>query len=275
MTDLEQIPELGPMLGDGDSDFVSAFARGLAVIQAFDSRRPALSVSEVAEITGVTRASARRLLYTLCALGFARQEGRTYVLTPQLLRLGSAYLSSTRLSAIARPHLRSLVANLNEFASMSVLDGDEVVYIARELADRLVMVGINVGTRFPAYATATGRVMLAALPETEIRQRLARVKIERHTEHSITEPAALLTEILAVRDQGYSWVDEELGEGVRSLAVPVRGRDDDVIAAVNVSGGNVAASEAFRSRALPLLIETAAAIEADYLTIVEVVDPLD
>src|SRR5512139_1746855 len=149
-------------------DFVQSLERGLAVIRAFDRDHPELTLSEVATATGVTRAAARRFLLTLAELGYVRSDGRLFALTPRVLELGYAYLSSMSLPEVAEPHLEALVATVNESSSVSVLDGTDVVYVARVPTSRIMTVSISVGTRFPAYATSMGRVLLAGLDDAEL-----------------------------------------------------------------------------------------------------------
>ena len=249
---------------DRGPDFVQSLERGLAVIRAFDAERPSLTLSEVAVATGVTRAAARRFLITLMSLGYVRSDGRRFSLSPRVLDLGYAYLSSLSLPQIAEPHLEALVAEVNESSSVSVLDGDEIVYVARVPVSRIMTVAISVGTRFPAYATSMGRILLAGLPDEELDAYLAKVKLERLTSRTVPTPAALRTELLRIRAQGWALVDQELEDGLRAVAAPIRDRNGRTVAAVNVS---VAASrmsaEAIRRAIVPALVATAARIEAD------------
>jgi IclR family transcriptional regulator, pca regulon regulatory protein len=245
-------------------DFVQSLERGLAVIRAFTADRPSLTLSEVAVATGVTRAAARRFLITLMSLGYVRSDGRQFSLRPRVLDLGYAYLSSLSLPEVAEPHLEALVAEINESSSVSVLDGDEIVYVARVPVSRIMTVAISVGTRFPAYATSMGRVLLAGLPDDELDDYLAKVRLSRLTGRTVTSRSNLRAEILRVRAQGWALVDQELEDGLRSVAAPIRDRNGRTIAAVNVS---VAASrmplDAIRPTVVPPLVATAARIEAD------------
>jgi len=250
-------PERGP-------DFVQSLERGLAVIRVFNADRPSLTLSEVATATGVTRAAARRFLITLMSLGYVRSDGRRFSLSARVLDLGYAYLSSLSLPEIAEPHLEALVAEVNESSSVSVLDGDDIVYVARVPVSRIMTVAISVGTRFPAYATSMGRVLLAGLPDGELDTYLAKVRIERLTGRTVASPAALRSELLRIRAQGWALVDQELEDGLRAVAAPIRDRNGKTVAALNIS---VAASrmplEAMRRRFVPPLVATAARIEAD------------
>jgi IclR family transcriptional regulator, pca regulon regulatory protein len=243
---------------------VQSLERGLSVIRAFDHEHPELTLSEVAVRTGVTRAVARRFLLTLAALGYVRSDGRYFSLTARVLELGYAYLSSLSLPEVAESHLEALVAEVNESSSISVLDGHDVVYVARVPVSRIMTVSISVGTRFPAYATSMGRVLLAGLPDAELDEYLAAATLEPLTARTVSSVDALRTEIGKVRTQGWSLVNQELEEGLRALAAPVRDRTGKVVAAVNVSAHASRASlEAMRKDLLPPLLKTAARIEAD------------
>jgi IclR family pca regulon transcriptional regulator len=244
--------------------FVQSLERGLAVIRAFDADHPELTLSEVARACDLTRAAARRFLLTLVDLGYMRTDGRLFALSPRVLELGYAYLSSLTLPEVAEPHLERLVAQVRESSSVCVLDGDDVVYVARVPTSRIMTVTINVGTRFPAYATSMGRVLLAGLPDEELDKYLARVKLVAFTARTVGTTSALRAELMKVRGQGYALVDQELEEGLRSLAAPIRDRAGRVVAAMNIS---VHASrntvDSMRRDLLPKLLETAAKVSAD------------
>lgn len=245
-------------------DFVQSLERGLAVIRAFDARHAELTLSEVAAATGVTRAAARRFLLTLAELGYVRSDGKFFSLTARVLELGYAYLSSLSLPEVAESHLEALVAEVNESSSVSVLDGMDVVYVARVPVSRIMTVAISVGTRFPAYATSMGRVLLAGLPADDLEAYLSRVRLERLTSRTVSSIAALRGELAKVRSQGYAVVNQELEEGLRAIAAPIRDRNGQVVAAVNVSAHASRTSlEAMRRDLLPLLLKTTARIEAD------------
>jgi IclR family transcriptional regulator, pca regulon regulatory protein len=247
-----------------EAHYVQSLERGLAVIRAFDARRPELTLSEVARACDLTRAAARRFLLTLVDLGYMRTDGRLFALSPRVLELGYAYLSSLSLPEVAEPHLEELVAEVRESSSICVLDGDDVVYVARVPTSRIMTVAINVGTRFPAYATSMGRVLLAGLPDDDLDRYIDRVKLTPFTPHTVTTAKALRAELLKVRDHGYAIVDQELEEGLRSLAAPIRDRTGRVVAAMNIS---VHASrnsvESMRRDLLPKLLATATKINAD------------
>ncbi|WP_219500652.1 IclR family transcriptional regulator domain-containing protein [Nonomuraea ceibae] len=246
------------------ADHVQSLARGLAVIRAFSAVSPALTLSDVARATGLTRAAARRLLLTLTDLGYVRNDGRLFSLTPRVLELGYAYLSSLSLPEVAAPHLERLAADVHESASVAVLDGEDVVYVARVATARIMRVTISIGTRFPAYCTSMGRVLLAALPAAALDAYLTRARLRPLTARTITQPPALHAELDLVRAQGWAIVDQELEEGLRSLAVPIRDRSGTTVAAVNVSthASRMTLAQARRDL-LPRLQATATHIEAD------------
>ena len=244
--------------------FVQSLERGLAVIRAFDAHHRELTLSEVARICDLTRAAARRFLLTLTDLGYVRTDGRLFSLTPRVLELGYAFLSSLSLPDVAEPHLEQLSAEVHESSSVSVLDGDDVVYVARVPTRRIMTVAINVGTRFPAYATSMGRVLIAHLPAEQVEAYLERVRLERLTARTVGSVAELRDELARVREQGYAIVDQELEEGLRSMAAPVGGRSGGVAAAVNVSvHASRTSVAAMRAELLPALLATAERITAD------------
>jgi IclR family transcriptional regulator, pca regulon regulatory protein len=247
-----------------DSNFVQSLDRGLAVIRAFDAEHPRLQLSEVARMTGLTRAAARRFLLTLVQLGYVRLEGREFSLRPRVLELGYSYLSGLTLPEVAQPHLESLVSRVDESSSVSVLDGDDVVYVARVHTKRIMTMMITVGTRFPAYATSMGRVLLAGLADADLTAYLARAELAPLTPRTVTDAGTLRARVDAVRAQGFALVDQELEEGLRSAAAPVRNREGVVVAAVNLS---VSASRTSLRRLedefVPPLLEVAAQISRD------------
>jgi IclR family pca regulon transcriptional regulator len=234
------------------------------VIRAMSVPGPGLTLSDVARETGLARAVARRFLLTLQDLGYVRADDRRFSLTPRVLELGYSFLSSLSLPEIAQPHLRDLVGVVNESSSVSVLDGADVVYVAREPTRRIMTVHISVGTRFPAYATSMGRVLLAGLDPEALTGFLASAELRALTDLTLTDPGALTSVIDQVREQGWALVDQELEAGLRSIAVPLRDAHGTVLAAVNLSAHASRTSvEVMRDEMLPALQQTAAAIERD------------
>ena len=224
------------ILKPGDRDYVGALASGLEVLQAFDAEHPRMTLSEVAARTEMDRAKARRFLLTLHALGFVKRTGRQFELTPRVLQLGYAYQASNQYRAVIQQYLEDVTAELGESSSLAVLDGDDVVYVVRSAArHRLMAITLSVGTRLPAAYTSMGRVLLAQLPEHELKAYLDRVSLEPYTEFSITDKQALRKEIDKVREQGYAMVDQELDQGLRSVAVPAFAGSDELLGALNIS----------------------------------------
>ena len=216
-------------------DLVAGLDKGLKVIEAFDQERSRLTIAEVAQATGLTRAAARRYLITLTHLGYMRHENKLFSLTPAVLRLGQSYLHSARLPRIVQPLLYRLAYSLGEAASVGVLDHEQLVCVAAVSAGQLVSGTLQPGTRVPAYCTANGRVLLGSLPQAEVDRFLQRVQIEPITQHTIVNRERLALEISRGRAQGYVLVDQELELGLRALAVPIRNFRGDVVAAMNVS----------------------------------------
>jgi IclR family transcriptional regulator, pca regulon regulatory protein len=235
---------------------LQSLERGIAVIQVFSRERPALTLSEVARLTGITRATARRILLTLEDLGHVRSDGRLFSLTPRVLTLGWAYLSSLNLWETAQPLMEELTKQTNESCSAATLDLPDIVYVARVPTSRIMTIALGIGTRLPAHCTSMGRALLAALPEAELEDFLATARLERYTDRTITEPDRLRRTIQGVRDQGWALVDQELEIGLRSIAAPLR-VDGRTIAAINVSAAAPRVPlEQLRGRFLPELLKT-------------------
>lgn len=216
-------------------DLIAGLEKGLQVIEAFDQERSRLTISEVAQRTGLTRAAARRYLITLAHLGYIRHEQKLFSLTPKVLRLGQSYLHSARLPRIVQPLLYRLAYSLEEAASAGVLDHDELVCVAAVSAGRVVSATLQPGTRVPAFCTANGRVLLASLPQQEIEALLERLQPEQITAFTIVNKERLLLEVARTRAQGYAIVDQELELGLRTIAVPLRNFRGDTVAAMNIS----------------------------------------
>ena len=252
------------MTDRADGDFVQSLARGLAVIRAFDADHPELTLSEVARRAALTRAAARRFLLTLESLGYVRADDRSFSLTPRVLELGFSYLSSLSLPEIVQPHLEALSREVGESVSAAVLDGPDIVYIARVPTRRIMSVRITIGTRFPAFATSMGRVLMAGLPDEGADAALAASELVPFTDRTVTDPGDLRAELASVRAQGWSIVDGELEPGLLSIAAPLHARDGRVVAAVNVSTSATRDSIAhLREAYLPPLLRTAATIDAE------------
>jgi len=220
----------------GDPNFMSSLARGLAVIRAFSQQRRELTIAQLSHRTDIPRAAVRRCLYTLSKLGYVGSEdGRTYALRPRILALGHAYLSSTPLATAVQPLLDQISDELHESSSMAVLEGDEILYIARSsTTTRLMSIDLGLGSRLPAYCTSMGRVLLADLPPAQLEQYLSRIKLTRLTNRTVSTTAELKRVLAEVRRDGYAIVDQELEIGLRSIAVPVKDAAARCVAAINV-----------------------------------------
>jgi len=244
-----------------ETDFVSGFARGLKVIEAFGEAAPRLAIADVAKATGLDRATTRRCLLTLAALGYAEYDGKFFTLTPKILRLGHAYLSATPLPMLIQPHLDQLSEKAGQSASASVLDGTEIVYIARASQRRVMSINLTPGSRLPAYCASMGRVLLAALSESEAHAIVSTTNLVANTPHTKTDIDELMTEFQHVRSQGYAIIDQELEIGLCSIAVPVENDRGQTVAAINIGApaALVPASE-MTERYLPLLRDTQRAL---------------
>ena len=251
------------MTDDTAPHFVESLARGLTVIRAFDASRPEMTLAELARVTGLARATTRRFLLTLVDLGYVHSDGRRFSLTPRVLELGFSFLSGLPLAELAQPILETLSRELDESTSASVLDGDDIVYVARVPTRRIMNVGITIGTRFPASATSMGRVLLAALAPSELEGALGRLGHTPLTSRTVTSPDRLRTVLDEVRQQGWALVDQELEDGLRSIAAPVRGADGTVVAAINVSSSTTTSTiEQMREVYRPPLLAAAAELSA-------------
>ena len=251
---------------DDSPDFIEAIARGLDVIRVFRAGQPVMSLAAVADASRLPRPTARRILLTLEQLGYVRQaEGSGFELTPRVLDLGMSYVLSHGLWEIARPHMEALVAQTRESTSIAQLDGSDIVYVARVAVPKIVTLSVTIGTRFPAMQTSLGKVLLAALPLPEAERVLAepsRSGIVTPWQPDAAERAAALRE---VRARGWALTDEQLAPGIRSVAVPLRDGDGQVIAALNVNSHAAETPlDVLVGRHLPLLIQAAGAISADW-----------
>jgi len=228
-------PPVRPAHHRDDKEFMTTLAKGLAVLGAFGRQHPTMTLSEAAQVAELSRATARRILRTLNALGYVEQNGREFSLSPRIVDLGFAYLSTQSWVDRALPSMRRLSERLDETCSGAILQGTEIVYVARIAARRIMSSVLSVGSRLPAFHTALGRAQLGFLEEAEIWRRLMSLRIEAYTPYTITEPQALFDRVKADREQGFSIVDEELERGLRALAVPIMDGGGQVVAAINLS----------------------------------------
>lgn len=215
--------------------YVQSFARGLSVIRSFAADAPTQSLTEVAARTGLDRAGARRILLTLQSLGYVAQEGRKFRLTARILDLGYAYLSTTPLWNLAEPVMEELVHQVHESCSISVLEGTEIVYILRVPTSQIMAINLAIGSRLPAWCSSMGRVLLSGLEDEALAKVLAASDLKPHTRHTVVAPAKLARQICRVRVEGHALVNQELEEGLCSIAVPLKDRAGNVIAAMNIS----------------------------------------
>lgn len=238
---------------DGDPEFMTSLARGLAVLRCFADQERPMTIAQASRQTGLSRAAVKRCLHTLVRLGYAAQDGVTYMLRPKVLTLGFAYLSSSSLAARAQPLLDHLRDELHESCSLGVLEEDEVYYVARAEVSRIMSIALRAGSRLPLYCTSMGRVLLSGMARRDQQDYLARTDIVARTPATVTAPSNLLSIIDHVADEGYAIIDQELEIGLRSVAVPVivGGR---VIAAINIGtqAERVSVVE-LRARFLPAL----------------------
>lgn len=216
-------------------DFVGALDKGLKIVEAFETSSPTLTVSEAAARTGLTRAAARRYLLTLVSLGYAETDGKSFRLTPRILRLGYAYLSTASLPKLTQPILDGIGQKLREVVSLAILDSTEIVILARSASLRVISAATGVGMRLPAYCTAIGRVMLADLSDAEIEQILRKSTLRKFTLRTKTDLKELREEVAFARANGYSISDEELELGLRAIAIPVTNPQGRVVVSVSVS----------------------------------------
>jgi IclR family transcriptional regulator, pca regulon regulatory protein len=245
--------ELKP--GDG---YVQSFARGLEVIRSFSAAAPRQTLTEVASRSGLTRAGARRILLTLQALGYVHTDGKLFALSPRILDLGFAYLSSMPIWNVAEPVMETLAQTVKESCSAAVLDGTDIVYVLRVSTHKIMSISLGVGSRLPAYCTSMGRVLLAALPEAELDACLRNAKVAPLTRHTVTSVAELKAKMAQVKKQGWSLVNQELEEGLISLAAPLTNRAGQVVAALNISGqANRTSARVMQDTMLPALMAAA------------------
>ena len=249
-----------PRPGDG---YVQSFARGLEVIRSFSAQAPHQTLSEVAARSGLTRAGARRILLTLQALGYVESDGRDFRLTARILDLGFAYLSSMPIWSLAEPVVEALVDAVKESSSAAVLDGTDIVYVMRVPTHKIMKNSLGIGSRLPAYCTSLGRMLLAGLSDGEVRKRLEASDLRPLTRHTITDPATLLARVQKARKQGWCLVNQELEEGLISLAAPLVDGGGRTVAALNLSGqANRTNARVVQDTLLPPLLRAAHEISA-------------
>jgi IclR family pca regulon transcriptional regulator len=236
------------------TDFVESLDRGLRLLQAFGERPAPMGLSEIAKATGLPRATARRILFTLQHGGFVSSDGKLFALTPHVLTLAGSYLRSNQLVSVLQPVLDRISAEAQEISSLAVLDGDDVVFIARASPARIFSGGVDIGYRLPAFCTAVGRAMLGRFGDAELKEKLGAIRREALTPQTVTDPKRLVAAIAADRKQGYSLVDREAEPHFRSIAVPMQRYDGSIVAAVNI-GAHVdrISMEEMVKRFLPLL----------------------
>ena len=218
-----------------DPSFMTSLARGLAVVKAFSDQRRAMTIAQISHKTGIPRAAVRRCLYTLKQLGYADSEANNFFLKPKILTLGYSYLSSTPLTISAQPCLNQVSRKLNESCSLAVMDEREVLYISRSATSRVMSVALNAGSRLPAYCTSLGRVMLAAMTESQLNDYFSKCELRAYTERTLVSEEKLRALLFEVGQAGYAIVEEELEIGLQSIAVPVRGASGAVVAALNIA----------------------------------------
>lgn len=256
------MPNLTANDGDLDRrDWIAGLEKGLSIIECFDEAHPRLTASQAGQRCGLTRTAARRYLLTLRHLGYVATDGKLFWLTPRVLRLGQSYMESARLPRIVQPFLQRVTAGTHEIAYVSVLDGDETVYVARNGPNRTMGTGFGLGARVPAQVTAAGMLMLSARPEDELEQWLTQVSLKAFTSHSIISKDRLRVEFARIRAQGWALSEQQLELGFRGIAVPLLDRHGDLVGGLNVSMpmGHEASTDAV-DRVLPVLQETARAL---------------
>lgn len=242
-------------------DFVRSLERGLAIIRVFSAERPSLTVSEIAQVAGLTRAAVRRFLLTLTELGYVYGKNNRFELTPQVLELGYSYLSALSFPDVALPRLEKLATETSESSQGAILDRGDIVYVVRVPGPALMTISVNVGARRPAHATALGRVLLANLPPTEFEDYLRKYELTAVVPRTVTDPDVLRAELKKVHQDGFALVDQELEEGLVSIAVPIRDRTGRVRAAIDLSSHTGRRSVDDLVALVPTLQDAASGIE--------------
>ncbi|MEJ8810264.1 IclR family transcriptional regulator C-terminal domain-containing protein [Variovorax ureilyticus] len=242
-------------------DWIAGLERGVSIIEAFDDAHQRMTASEAGQRTGMTRTAARRYLLTLQHMGYVASDGKLFWLTPRVLRLGQSYLESARLPRIVQPFLQRVAAGTHEIAYLSVMDGDEVVYIARNGPNRSMSTGYVLGARVPAQVTASGMLMLAMRTDEELGAWLATHELAVFTSHTIASKERMKLELARIRAQGWALSEQQLDLNSRGIAVPLRDRHGELVGALNVTMpmGHESSEDAV-ARVLPVLRETAQAM---------------
>lgn len=244
-----------------ERDIMGGLAKGLSVIETFTAEHPRQSISEVSVASGLDRATARRCLLTLAHLGYADYDGKFFTLTPRVLRLGTACLATMPLPQLMQPLLDRLSEQISESSSVSILDGTDIVYVARAAQRKVMSIGLMPGSRLPAYCTSMGRVLLAALPEAAAREILSQAPLSARTAHTLTDPEALVAEFARVRLQGHAIVDQEVELGLRSIGIPLYNSRGQTVAAMNVG---VAASRTETDEMARLYLPAMTAVQSEF-----------
>ncbi|HEX7034957.1 MAG TPA: IclR family transcriptional regulator C-terminal domain-containing protein [Pseudomonadales bacterium] len=247
-----------------DGEYLTTLARGLMVLRSFTKERPEMTLSEVAAATGLSPAVARRCLNTLVHLGYVGKQGKRFLLTPEVIGFASAFLESMNVEQVVRPHLQVVRDQTGDSSSLAVLSQQNILYLVHVSTNRMVRLAAGVGTRFPAYATSLGRVLLAMQSEEATERLLASLRPERFTDKTVTSVPALRRILRQVRSQGYASIQDELDYGIVSVAVPIHGDDGRVVAAINCSTATTRVNEAEMVRTrLPHLKRAAEAIDRE------------
>jgi len=261
------MPKLKRSIDNSDTpheaaEFIESLDRGLRVIRAFGDERRPMTLSDIARVCGLPRATVRRILMTLEHSGLVTCADRLFSLTPRILSLASAYLASNQISSVMQPLMDDVSAKAKEVCSLAILDGNEAVFVARASPARVFSAGIDIGYRLPAFCTSVGRVLLGRLPDDQLAAALAAMPLDRMTPQTVTDRSAVLTAIIADRTKGYSLVDREAEPGFRSISVPIRRYDGGIVAAANI-GAHVdrITTDEMMERFLPLLQSMAAAAQ--------------
>jgi IclR family pca regulon transcriptional regulator len=259
------MPKLKRPDGDnrGATDFIESLDRGLRVLEVFGGSRQPMTLSDLAKAADLPRATARRILFTLERAGFVATDGKLFRLMPRVLVLASSYLASNHVVSVLQPALDRLSGEAQEISSMAILDGNDVVFVARASPTRIFSAGIDIGYRLPAFCTSVGRILLSRLPDDELAAALDKMDLAPLTPFTVTDKKLLQKTIVADRAKGYSLVDREAEPGFRSISVPVRRYDGVIVAAINM-GAHVdrVSSAEMVERFLPRLREAAASVKS-------------